>query len=118
MLNQRNDGIGFGFDATENQFKLVLLHLTENLTWCNILTLGTNSWSSTKNDDPAVPKYNGKAYSPTTIGESIYWITTPVMNVLCFNVERRRFKVIRYHWTVSKKRLLEKNMHGVSQRSG
>ncbi|RZC64890.1 hypothetical protein C5167_008577 [Papaver somniferum] len=93
-INHQRDGIGFGFDATENQYKLVLLHLTDDLTSCDILTLGTNSRSRAINDDPAVPTYNAKASCPTTIRESIYWITTPIMDVLSFNVESRKFKLI------------------------
>ncbi|KAI3945744.1 hypothetical protein MKW98_023018 [Papaver atlanticum] len=94
LISHERDGIEFGFDATENLYQLVLLHLTDDLTSCDILTLGTNSRSRAINDDPAVPTYDAKAYSPTTIRESIYWITTPIMDVLSFNVESRKFKLI------------------------
>ncbi|KAI3895082.1 hypothetical protein MKX03_032746 [Papaver bracteatum] len=94
LISHERDGIGFGFDATENQFKLVLLYLTDDLTACDILTLGTNSRSRAINDDPAVPTYNAKASCPTSIRESIYWITTPIMDVLSFNVESSKFKLI------------------------
>ncbi|KAI3864469.1 hypothetical protein MKW92_032467 [Papaver armeniacum] len=93
-INHERDGIGFGFDATENQYKLVLLHLTDVETSCDILTLCTNSWTRAINDDRAVPQYDAKASCPTTIRESIYWITTTVIRVLSFNVETRKFKLI------------------------
>ncbi|KAI3914096.1 hypothetical protein MKW92_030434, partial [Papaver armeniacum] len=93
-INHERDGIGFGFDATENQYKLVLLHLTDVETSCDILTLCTNSWTRAINDDRAVPQYDRKPPVPTTIRESIYWITTTVIRVLSFNVETRKFKLI------------------------
>ncbi|KAI3991506.1 hypothetical protein MKX01_006808, partial [Papaver californicum] len=81
-LHER-DGIGFGFDAAKNQYKLVLLHLSDESTWCKIFTLRTNSWSRAKNDDPTMPTNKGKALYPPTIGESIYWITTGKFKWVC-----------------------------------
>ncbi|KAI3899150.1 hypothetical protein MKW92_020531 [Papaver armeniacum] len=112
-INHERDGIGFGFDATENQYKLVLLHLTDVKTSCDILTLGTSSWTRAINDDRALPQYDAKASCPTTIRESIYWITTPIMNVVSFNVESRKFKFIRAAMEPidSKQVQLQKNEH-------
>ncbi|KAI3909263.1 hypothetical protein MKW92_049894 [Papaver armeniacum] len=107
------DGIGFGFDATKNQYKLVLLHLSGESIWCEIFTLGTNSWSRANNEDPTMPPTNnGKASYPTTIGESIYWITTPRMHITSFNVQSGKFKWICVPVYVQpEKKQLEQNIH-------
>ncbi|MCL7035251.1 hypothetical protein MKW94_007194 [Papaver nudicaule] len=110
-LHER-DGIGFGFDATRNQYKLVLLHLTSESTWCDVFALGTSAWTRVKNDDPTIPTNKGKASCPTTIGESIYWITAPRMHVLSFNVQTGKFTLLGVPMYIqSKRKRLEQNIH-------
>ncbi|KAI3939338.1 hypothetical protein MKW98_022206 [Papaver atlanticum] len=95
-LHER-DGIGFGFDATKNKYKLVLLHLSGESTWCEIFTLGTNSWSRAKNEDQTMPRTNnGKAS----------------MHIISFNVQSGKFKWICLPvYIQTKKKQLEQNIH-------